>query len=101
MNLQITLGPPWILEHAIVLGGKQPGYPTSYKVDLAWIERKLAIEVDGPSHNTHAAKAKDMKKNIKLQELGWKVWRINNSRALFLSTTYNSKEILDIMLTEC
>lgn len=95
-----TLGNKWKAEHAISLGGRIPNYPTSYKVDLALVERRIAIEIDGNTHGSPASRDKDKKKDTKLRELGWVVWRISNSRALSL-VSKTSEDILNIMLSEC
>jgi len=50
---------------------KKPGW---YKVDLALIDKKIAIEVDGSSHK--GREDSDNKKELRLGKLGWKVFRI-------------------------
>ena len=70
-------------ELAISLGRpRQPGYPTSYKVDLAIPQVRLAIEIDGLGHNTQTARSKDAKKQAKLESLGWRVLRYSNQAIL-------------------
>jgi very-short-patch-repair endonuclease len=66
----------WKAEYALSLGQRTAGYPTHYKIDLANVERRLAIEVDGHSH--HARKDLDLKKDRKLSDLGWTVLRFWN-----------------------
>lgn len=68
----------WIDEYAISLGKRQKGYPTNYKVDLANLKLKIAIEVDGNSH--YSRKEQDKKKDEKLNSLGWKVLRFTNNQ---------------------
>ena len=72
-----------VRELAISLGRpRQPGYPTSYKVDLAIPQVLLAIEIDGPGHSTQTARSKDAKKQAKLESLGWRVLRYSNQAIL-------------------
>jgi hypothetical protein len=71
-----VLGSPWVAEYAISLGKRKPGYPTCYKVDLANVERRIAIEADGNCH--YSRKALDEKKGAMLRSLGWTVLRFWN-----------------------
>jgi len=52
--------------------------PHAYKVDLADPETKLAVEVDGESHNNPRQKSLDAKKTEVLNSLGWTVLRFTN-----------------------
>lgn len=73
------------LEHPIVTAGVKHMFeniPNSYKVDLACLERKIAIEIDGNSHNGIKQKTLDKKKDAVLTALGWKVLRFSNSEVL-------------------
>ena len=54
------------------------GIPTHYKIDVAVPHLKLAIEVDGNSHNLYSRKAADERKTNFLQERGWTVLRFKN-----------------------
>jgi hypothetical protein len=54
--------------------------PTCYKVDVADPARKLAIEIDGLSHNTKKWKFLDKRKTEVLNALGWSVLRFSNQR---------------------
>lgn len=54
------------------------GYPGAYKVDLANLDLKLAIEVDGKSHRSKRRQAQDRKKEEMLRHLGWSVLRLSN-----------------------
>jgi very-short-patch-repair endonuclease len=47
-------------------------------VDFGNPEKKIAIEVDGQSHRTVLGHYRDSKKDAKLKELGWRVFRITN-----------------------
>ncbi len=69
-NLQMILGPlGFVREHTIGVKGRI----RNYKVDLAHIEAKIAIECQGPAHRPHARKLLDLKKKRILKSLGWKV----------------------------
>ena len=54
------------------------GYPTCYKVDLGLEELKIGIEIDGNSHNLIERQKQDMKKDMFLESLGWKILRFKN-----------------------
>lgn len=69
------------------------GYPTNYKVDVAFVDLKLAIEADGASHLLAARKGKDAKKDSLLKELGWTVLRLKNSQILDHGET--TKQIIE------
>jgi uncharacterized Zn finger protein (UPF0148 family) len=58
------------------------GYPTHYKLDLAWPLEKVAVEVDGPSHKALKIQESDRRKESFLVSLGWKVFRVSNEEAL-------------------
>ena len=53
-------------------------YPNHYKIDIASDEYKIAIEVDGPTHNSNKVKLCDKKKTELLNSIGWKVLRLSN-----------------------
>lgn len=94
------LGDGWIAEHPIATGkGHRNGvYPNAYKADLACPEEMIVVEVDGASHGTLARQAGDKKRDALLAQLGWKVFRVSNSRALKLSTTCTSADTLLTLL---
>jgi hypothetical protein len=54
--------------------------PRHYKVDIASRIHKLAIEVDGNSHNSLKVKECDNRKDKLLILKGWKVLRLSNSQ---------------------
>lgn len=54
--------------------------PTCYKVDVADPSRKLAIEIDGATHNTKKWKFLDKRKTEVLNALGWSVLRFSNQK---------------------
>jgi hypothetical protein len=73
------------LEHAIPtapIRGLIERMPSSYKVDLACVPAKLAVEVDGNSHKTLLGKARDQKKDAALRALGWSVLHFTNEQVL-------------------
>lgn len=47
-----------------------------YFIDFAFIDLKIAIEIDGSQHILEERKKRDNKKDLLLQEKGWKVIRI-------------------------
>lgn len=59
--------------HKIDASGKQNG---SARLDFAHIEGLIAIELDGPSHNSTARSRKDFERDAILRALGWKIIRI-------------------------
>lgn len=76
--LKRVLPERFVWNYPIPLGKRQEGYPTNYKVDFGDPAKKMAIEVDGASHNSKIRQEKDRKKGDKLAELGWCVLRISN-----------------------
>ena len=56
--------------------------PSAYKVDIACIKNKIAIEVDGDTHKTKKWKFLDKRKTEALNMLGWKVLRFWNGEIL-------------------
>jgi hypothetical protein len=75
-----ALGEGWTPELAIALGGRMPGYPTNYKVDLGHEGLMIGIEIDGNCH--HSRRALDIKKDAMLASLGWTVLRFWNREIL-------------------
>lgn len=70
--LWAALGPEWKTEY--VIATKQPrgsGYPSNYKVDLAFPSLKMWVEVDGWGHSVEEGKLLDKKKTDLLRTLGW------------------------------
>jgi hypothetical protein len=76
------LGEGFIPECSVRLGRKAPGYPTNYKLDLGNPELKIGIELNGESHRSAAARARDEKKRLKLESLGWTVLAFWNEEVL-------------------
>ena len=88
-----ALGGGWVAEHPIpTKQGRHSGYPTCYKVDIANPDLMIAIEIDGSSHRLLSRK--------KLSQLGWRVFRVSNEKALHLYSTFKSVDTLLTLLTE-
>lgn len=47
--------------------------------DLACVEMKLIVEVDGDTHSTPAEQAHDRRRTALLEGEGWHVWRVWNT----------------------
>jgi very-short-patch-repair endonuclease len=58
------------------------GMPSHYKIDLAFPDIMLAIEIDGGSHASITRKASDQRKDRFLVGLGWTVLRFTNKEVL-------------------
>ena len=54
----------------------------TYKVDVALLEKQVAIEVDGHSHAATVRKKQDRKKDRALRAVGWSVLRLSNQQAM-------------------
>ena len=66
-----------VIENEFVDKNYTNEYPVSkYSIDFAWVEKKLAIEIDGCQHEKPDYKARDIRKDKCLAENGWKVLRI-------------------------
>jgi len=96
-----ALGAGWEAEVAVpTCAPRESGYPTNYKLDLAHPERKLGIELDGRSHAFISRAEQDAKKDGFLRSLGWSVYRVSNTRALELFSTFTSTDTLLTTLME-
>lgn len=47
-----------------------------YSIDFAWVDEKKAIEIDGEQHEKPDYKERDKRKDLFLEEKGWKILRI-------------------------
>jgi hypothetical protein len=67
----------WVKEHCI---SRVPGkhYRFRYRIDLAFVEEKIALEIDGPYHRTKARKERDHIKDAYLKSLGWRVIHVRH-----------------------
>lgn len=86
-EVTVTHGPGW--------KENTNGYAKNYKVDIGHEGRKIAIEIDGKSHQTKVGKERDSRKEQFLKERGWKVLRYSN-----LEIFKNGADIVD-ELSEC
>jgi very-short-patch-repair endonuclease len=50
----------------------------AYFVDFACRERKVVVEVDGGTHSTDAELAHDARRTRRLEQLGYRVFRVSN-----------------------
>lgn len=71
----------WPTEVVVPTGRKRP-WPYAYKIDIASLELRIAIEVDGESHRSPAARERDARKDSLLTAFGWTVLRFSNKRVL-------------------
>lgn len=95
------LGAGWIAEYVVPVPGYQShSLPKNLKIDIAHPERMIAIELDGPSHQSPQRRQQDSQKTVYLAQNGWSVFRITNQRADELSSTCTSPDILLTSLTE-
>jgi hypothetical protein len=75
----------WAMEHPICTAAVKdifPSLPNCYKVDIADPAAKLAIEVDGRTHNQRRWKFLDRRKTEVLHALGWRVLRFKNEQVM-------------------
>jgi hypothetical protein len=88
------LGEGWIAEHPVP--SEMPrgsAHPTVYKIDLANPQLMIGIELDGNSH-AGKRKAEDERKDARLEELGWRIFRVKNRRAESLCLIFKSPDTL-------
>ena len=97
-----ALGEGWEAEVAIATKMRHlgTGYPTCYKMDIANKERMIGIELDGTSHSSLERRAQDTKKTEFLISQGWSIYRVSNTKALELYSTFKSVDILLTSLME-
>jgi hypothetical protein len=100
-SLLDALGKGWEAEFVVPTGNPlrgashRPGIPTHYKIDLAFPERRMAVEIDGEGHRSLKQQARDRRKMLWLSSHGWKVIRVNNKDVLH----YQSMVVDRIMST--
>lgn len=63
-------------------GAEGDNLPNHYKVDVAFPKEKLAVEIDGASHNALQRQDQDRKKETALRSLGWTVLRFTNQEVM-------------------
>ena len=54
-----------------------------YRIDFAYREVKLAIEIDGPHHRLPEVKLRDARRDHRLRQLGWTVDRFDEDEITF------------------
>lgn len=79
MNAVSGLEPEYILKTGMKRGS---GYPYHYKLDLAMPSVRLAVEVDGGSHQSLERRQQDAKKDNFLKSNGWTVLRFTNQEVM-------------------
>lgn len=57
-----------------VVGERVPG--TDEEVDFLWPNRRLVLEIDGPTHLTPVQRERDARRDAALRRLGWRVVRV-------------------------
>ena len=73
----------WRTEHVVTTGAtKGSGRPYHYRLDMAHPELKIAVEVDGRSHNWEKIKESDARKDAFLASSGWIVLRFSNTAVM-------------------
>ena len=60
----------------VPMGSERPNH---YKIDVANPNRKIAVEIDGGSHNGANRKTADARKDSRLAALGWRVLRYGST----------------------
>lgn len=69
----------WEMEVVVKTGRpRRPGVPTNYKIDIADLATKTAVEVDGRSHRALARRSADERKDAFLLDAGWRIVRVSN-----------------------
>jgi hypothetical protein len=61
---------------------KADGNPKCFRIDIAEPRLRIAVEVDGRSHNDKLIQQKDRRKEVYLAAHGWTVLRFRNSKVL-------------------
>ena len=74
----------WITEFPVSTGpgGRERGYSTNYKIDIAEPSLKIAVEVDGEGHKASISRRRDALKDAFLESEGWTVVRVTNKEVL-------------------
>jgi hypothetical protein len=96
-----ALGREWKAELVVLTHmPKHLGFPYCYKIDIGNAELKIGIEVDGRSHCSLKAQARDRKKDCFLETLGWKIYRVKNPAVMKMCSTFKSPATLLTLLME-
>jgi hypothetical protein len=100
-ELAARLGPEWSTEWVVpVRNHKAHRVAKNLKIDIANPELKIALELDGYSHQMRNRRIQDSQKTLYLARKGWCVLRITNQRAAELCSTSMSKDTLLTSLME-
>lgn len=70
-----------VSEYAVPMP-RNRGLPPCYKLDVAFPEKRVGVELEGGSHRARARREQDVKKDAALAAAGWRVVRIKNADAL-------------------
>lgn len=84
-KLLLDAFPEAVAEYAINTAPVREHYEViakAYKVDLAFLREKVAVEVDGSSHKVLVRQEQDRRKCTILASLGWSVLRFTNREVL-------------------
>lgn len=81
-RLLAALGAGWVPEYPVRTHAKRGTFPGVLKPDIAHLEMKIAIEVDGLSHGVLRVKAADAAKDAFLTGHGWTVLRFKNREVM-------------------
>lgn len=65
-----------LLNNENIIGWTREHSMDKYFIDFAFIDKKIALEIDGKQHEYKDRKEKDIKKDEVLKENGWNVFRI-------------------------
>lgn len=79
-----------VFENENIIGYERELKVNRYFIDFAFVDRMIAVEIDGKQHKELHRKESDQKKDEVLISLGWKVIRIE----WYNPTTENNKNIL-------
>lgn len=72
------------------------GFQHYAKPDLAWLDLKLAVEIDGDCHQKDVQKSRDERKNLVLKKLGWSLLRFSNEDVLSKTTSVQKSILSEI-----
>jgi hypothetical protein len=58
----------------------------TYRIDFAYLEALLAVEIDGPHHRLEPVKARDRRRDAYLRSIGWEVMRFDEEAVTYAPT---------------
>jgi hypothetical protein len=62
--------PEPVAQHPVTISGRR------YRLDFAWPDQRVDLEVDGPWHTTYATIQRDRQRDLALRRAGWDVVRV-------------------------